>query len=395
MKHSCLAIALAVTALLGTTTSAAPVAIGETDSLRSKLLDEDRPYRVALPGGFDPDSGSYPVVYLLGGEDLFHYTSAVLRLLAHEDLMPPAILVGVEHTARTRDLAPAWKSPDSPAHMQRFIADSGGADRYGEFLTRELAPHIEANYPTAPFRILVGRSLGGLFTLHTLFNAPAGFDGYIAISPSTHWDNAAIIGSFESFLEREAGGSNEFLFLSKADETGESLETYHRLIARLKQDAPKHLRWSHREFTEDDHGSTFMPGVHRGLRAIFDGWRTPADLQKQGLEGFDTHFAGLSRRYGYEIPVPESTINTLGLRTMMLGDPAKGANILTQSVERYPRSAYARFCLGWALEEEGKLEQAVALFQQAVTMGSASSDPNLPTYKDRLDRLRRRAAEEN
>ncbi len=40
---------------------------------------------------------------------------------------------------------------------------------------------------------LVGMSLGGLFALHTLFNAPASFQRYVVVSPSIWWNNRVIL----------------------------------------------------------------------------------------------------------------------------------------------------------------------------------------------------------
>ena len=383
-------LAIALLALLLTTgVTGDPITIGETQSLKSELLDEERAYSIALPAGYSTSKARYPVLYLLGGGNTFQYTASLVRLLAHEDLVPPMIVVGVHHTRRTRDLTTPWTSPNPPAHMQGFIARGGGADLFVRVLTEEIAPHIDERYRTAPFRILTGRSLGGLFTLHTLFTAPEAFNGYIAISPSTHWNDGELLREVEAFFERESDGDPKFLFLSKADEGGDVLENYHRLVERLEYDAPTHLHWAQREFLEDDHGTSILPSMHRGLTSIFQGWRPPAIQQAKGLQGFDQHFARLSKRYGYEISVPESTINILGLRATAMGRLEEGIEILTQNTERYPESAYARYSLGTALEGGGQLDRAVAEYERAIALGKASDDPNLGMYQERLARLRK------
>lgn len=402
MKPSMLCVALIFEVFMVSAALGEPMTFGRTESLWSEVLNEERPYAVALPAHHSSTAVRYPVVYLLGGPDLFHYMTGLVKILAHEDHVPPMILVGVEHTARTRDLTTPWTRPDPPVHMKRWIEQAGGADAFTEFLTQELAPHIEAHYRAAAFRIVIGRSLAGFFVLHTLFTSPDAFDGYIAISPSTHWNDGILVQEVDAFLRHESGAlrhepgalrhepgaSQKFLFLSIADEGGEGLDHYRQLVKRLEYDAPVHLHWAHRTLAEEDHGTAILPGLHRGLRTIFDGWRPPAFVQEKGLEGFDAHFARLSKRYGFDIPVPESTINVLGLRTLLLGRPAEAVAILTQSVERYPDSSYARYCLATALEEEGQLEKAVLQYERAIALGVASDDPGVSSYRQRLEALR-------
>ena len=79
------------------------------------------------------------------------------------------IVVGIENVnqdTRYRDF--------TPTHAEGFhdedIPTSGGADNFLNFLKKELAPFIDKNYRTEPFRIIIGTSMGGLFTSYALIN---------------------------------------------------------------------------------------------------------------------------------------------------------------------------------------------------------------------------------
>jgi hypothetical protein len=61
------------------------------------------------------------------------------------------------------------------------LPQSGGADQFLAFMKNELFPFMETNYKAdSKNRILMGCSLGGLFTLYTLFTQPELFSGYAA-----------------------------------------------------------------------------------------------------------------------------------------------------------------------------------------------------------------------
>jgi predicted alpha/beta superfamily hydrolase len=49
---------------------------------------------------------------------------------------------------------------------------AGGADSFLRFIREELLPEVDRKYRTAPFRILMGHSLGGLFALHAFSRSP-------------------------------------------------------------------------------------------------------------------------------------------------------------------------------------------------------------------------------
>ena len=81
---------------------------------------------------------------------------------------PKMIVVGIPNTNRMRDL-----TPTTPEGEQFYIdssasTNSGGGEKFISFIEKELIPHIESNYPTQPYRMLIGHSLGGLMVMHAL-----------------------------------------------------------------------------------------------------------------------------------------------------------------------------------------------------------------------------------
>jgi len=158
------------------------------------------PYRIrlAVPVGSAPAAG-WPVLTVLG-HDAFDAACALVRY--HADCRAPGyldagVLVGVGDGGDRRRrfdytpaLAPSNQALPAPATQ-------GGADAFLHFLLHELRPALHARLPVdATRQALAGHSLGGLFTLHTLFTQPDAFACYIASSPSVWWG--------DRYLERQA-----------------------------------------------------------------------------------------------------------------------------------------------------------------------------------------------
>ena len=142
------------------------IVIGTIDSLYSNILNEERKiwiYTPATPNLFARQS--FPVVYLLDGDAHFYSVMGLIQQLSEVNMnmvLPQMILVGITNTNRTRDLTPSRDSIEYEA--------SGGGEQFTSFLKNELIPYIDSNYPTAPYRLLIGHSDGGLFCVNTLLN---------------------------------------------------------------------------------------------------------------------------------------------------------------------------------------------------------------------------------
>lgn len=160
--------------------------------VRSEVLDDKRRVLVLLPPSYEknPDK-NYKVLYTNDGQSVFDDRTATrdtewgldeaAQELMTSGKMEEIIIVAVGNggsgQARCDDYAPA---PDP-----RY--GGGEADDYLQFLETELKPMVDATYRTqtsAEATGIMGSSLGGLFSLHAGFSAPATFGLVGAISPS-------------------------------------------------------------------------------------------------------------------------------------------------------------------------------------------------------------------
>lgn len=190
----------------------------EQFSLRS---DSGREYiiQVGLPHEVDPDlplmiRGRKPVtVYVLDGDSSFGMVCDLTRMMQWGGDVPPCLVVGItypsellerpvaeEKEPRKFDLTPTPHGglPDYKAGA----AETGGGGAFLSFLENKLIPLIRQRYEVDPENsVLVGHSLGGLFTIGAATQCNGSLRHFLALSPSLWWDDRFELKRFERSLK--------------------------------------------------------------------------------------------------------------------------------------------------------------------------------------------------
>ena len=363
--------------------SATPLIIGHTLTLHSSVLDEDRTLLIYLPANYQTPGQPLPVIYLLDGRGNFRHTTATVDLLVSNGRMPRSMVVGIANTDRSRDFTAVVNTERS----------SGGADSFLDFIESELIPFVDGNFRTAPYRILIGHSLGGLFALHVLVERPGLFNTIIAISPAITNDERVGEG-MTPLSERLAATLADpkprpvSLFITMSDGEGADWEIdIEAVMDVLKTDAPVGFEWEFRRMTGEDHGTTVHGSTFYGLRFINADWDTTGLVRSGTLAELITRFEGLSDRLGYEIRPPEVMVNLLGYRLLGEGQGPKAIEVFEYNVALYLDSANVYDSLGEALEREGKLPGAMRSYRKATDKAEAHGDRLLPIFRSNLDRV--------
>ncbi len=383
VRRAALLVLLAAHLAAPAAPSAAP---GGRVTLPSKILGEERTLLVALPDAYARSSDRYPVLYLTDAETQFAHTAATAAFLARNGFMPGVIVVGVVNTDRDRDLTPS-RDPRFPT--------SGGADRFLDFLEKELVPFVESTYRTAPFRILAGHSAGGNFAFHAMRVRPDLFQAVIAVSPWLVWDDRRELALLAPFL---AGGGvkTRALFFTSGDEGDEMRDVLARVESALKGTASKSLRWASANYPDETHGSVVLRSHYAGLRMIFDGWALPVDPASGRLlgtlEDVKKRYEELSARLGFPVTPPEASVNRLGYQALARRNLPAALSIFRFNAATYPGSPNVHDSLGEALEASGSLEEALASFEKAADLGATGGDPNTGVVRANADRVRARLA---
>lgn len=149
--------------------------------------------RVSVPDGPAP-TGGFPVIYVLDGDAWFGAAVEVARIREYSKLSPAAI-VGIAYPdrkffnakRRSFDFTPPGAVDDEMASAGIAL---GGAAQFLRFINETLKPELRAKYPLSiAHEALFGHSLGGLFVLYAMYEAPGSFETFLAASPSMGFSN--------------------------------------------------------------------------------------------------------------------------------------------------------------------------------------------------------------
>ncbi|MEX0290198.1 MAG: alpha/beta hydrolase, partial [Flavobacteriaceae bacterium] len=251
------------------------IAIGQTKTIDSEILDEARQIAVFTPSEYDNGDEKYPVLYVLDGEWNFHYISGLVDKLSAAGDMPRTIVIGIINTNRNRDLTP----PEANSNPNRF----GGGEKFLDFISNELQPWVNENYRTQPFNILAGHSFGGLFTIYAMMEQPGLFQSYIALSPSLGRNNEKQLAVAQSFFSSSAVMPHD-LYVALANEGGFTKSSTLKFIEVAKAKVAQKGRFKFEQLPDEDHFSIPVPGFLNGLRFIFEG------MNPEKLSGLDEIF---------------------------------------------------------------------------------------------------------
>ena len=136
-------------------------------------------YKIIVMQTYPGDSIEH-IIYVLDGD--WNTTTVYDELLIYKE---NSLIIGIGYPDTTRRLFDY-----TPTSIEEY--NSGGGDAFIGFINNKLIPFIDSIYSTAHIerkdRILLGHSLGGLFTLYMMYEANEHFKSFVSLSPAIDWD---------------------------------------------------------------------------------------------------------------------------------------------------------------------------------------------------------------
>lgn len=334
------------------------ITIGVIDSLYSETLQEKRELLIHIPEAINLNhqAKKYPVLYLLDGETHFHTVVGLMKHLSTSvgnEICPEMIVVGITNVDRMRDLQPTV-----------FDGAESKADNFTKFLEKDLIPYIDKKYPTEPYRMFVGHSIGGLRVVNTLVYHQHLFNAYLAIDPSLGHDIYRWYNKAMSELDvKNFPGRSLFIAMAQTmpkgmdttsilkDTTGYSrqMQTIMGFSKALKSKPNNGLFFDWKYYPNESHNGVTLIATYDGVHSLFP-WYNMQNLggvfdQKVSPDSartiYTSHFDSVSQRMGYKVFPPENAVHELAnyLAGKKLGD--KALVFYKLNAENYPKSKNA------------------------------------------------------
>ena len=368
------------------------VVIGTIDTVHSSLLNENRPIWIHVPGS-DPNNiysppVHYPVIYLLDGDSHFNYVVGMMHQLSQVNgntICPEMIIVGIPNTDRTRDLTPTHSEVGLDGDSN-FVKTSGGGEIFTAFIEKELIPHVDSLYPTAPYRMIIGHSLGGLLVVNTLLNHNNLFNSYLAIDPSLWWDNKVMLKQaskelntmklddkrlFLVMANTMTSQLDTFTVRSDTSSTTEHIRSILQFSDMLKRKSNNGLLFSWKYYDQDTHGSVPLIGTYDALHFFFDFYKLPSyEVIMERLDNIDslleTYSEKLLKNMGYKTLLPESFINTLAYACLGNKMLSKAFSLFEMNIKNYPNSYNVYDSMGDYYSAVSNKEKTIEYYEKAL-----------------------------
>jgi predicted alpha/beta superfamily hydrolase len=248
-----------------------PVTIPGTEvrKITSSIVNgQEYELHILLPADYATCTKKYPIVYLMDSQWDFPVVKSIYGQQYFDGFIPELIVVGVTwggvhpnpDSLRARDYTPTGEAR---------LPQSGGADQFLDFMKKELFPFIETNYKAeADNRILMGCSLGGLFTMYTLFTHTDMFTGYAAASPAVAWDNE-VLYRFEKAFTKKKLTKPVHVYMTVGDvEMGRPV--FEKFAGNLLKHNYSNVSLRSKVLENTGHSGTKSETYSRGLQYVFE-----------------------------------------------------------------------------------------------------------------------------
>jgi predicted alpha/beta superfamily hydrolase len=242
------------------------IAGSQMRTLQSKIVNQEYQLLIKTPAGYGQSDKTYPVIYFLDAQWDFPLMISTYGQSYFDGFIPEAILVGIQWGGENPDPNVLRARDFTPSHMTK-VPNSGGAEKFLQFIKQELIPFMGKEYRTNDERVLMGSSYGGLFTLYALFNEPNLFHGYIPTSSASAWDANHLYSYAKGFVEKKI--THPIRLYSAIGEFDDLMPAFDDLSAFFEKQNFKGLSFKFDRLAGLGHASLKSAGNTWGLHYVF------------------------------------------------------------------------------------------------------------------------------
>lgn len=227
---------------------------------------------VSVPASYAKDtSRRYPVVFVTDGYWDFVKIDAIRGGLVYDKVVPEFIVVGLGYVGDNLDYGDLRRWELSPVRFgSGGEAASGHAADFLKTIETEIIPFIEREYRVdSSHRVLAGASLGGLFTLYSMYTKPDLFSGYIAATPAVVLGDDWLFGYEDAFAKSGRPLKTRLFVSGGGNESPGFLGGIKRFGERIASRKAVGLAFEFRIIDGERHAGMQFDSYVRGLTFVF------------------------------------------------------------------------------------------------------------------------------
>jgi len=295
----------------------------ERIELQSKILNEERVVRVAVPSGYEQSQVKYPLLIVLDAEFEFDDIERVVDFLARNGEIPPCVVAGIENTNRERDMTPQG---------MRIPGIEAGGDRFLDFIDRELLPRLAADWRITNLRVMIGHSHGGLIAGYAIADRPTLLSAAVVLDTPAWLDDGWITRRVAERATAEGSVPIRVVVGEALHEWGDA--SWNALVPAAPAGSILHRF----KVEDESHQSMYFIGAYRGLKLLFQSF-SDAKPARSTLASIDSLSSTLSATYGGELPVPTRTYELAVQDCLLESRAADASAILMRWEAEYGRTS--------------------------------------------------------
>ncbi|WP_408032683.1 alpha/beta hydrolase-fold protein [Tenacibaculum xiamenense] len=323
--------------------------------IKSRYLNESRTVSIRLPDNYECSKATYPIILVTDGGILFDYVKGLF--IYNWDLYPDAILVGIDQLEREKELVPMKETEETHENFFKYVND-------------ELLNELKSNYRVNGINIIIGHSFGGYFSIKSLLKNN-NINYAISIS-TTLWKKYG--DNIYSEFSKKQPTENNFLYLGSAENDHKQIKNdLVKLNEYIEENKAFNIKSSLEEYPNEDHNSSILIGIRKGLLKLFKNWPTKISEKKwdeiykyKKASIFYNHFKDIPNKY--KIIPSEEDYNSLGYYYLEQKKINKAIETFELNAKIYPCSSNAYDSLAEAYEINNENKKALSNYKKALKM---------------------------
>ena len=225
---------------------------------------------IYLPISYTESEDIYPIMILTDAYGASGIAQTTFDVLTGHNMIQEVIVIGIDYPYTDMTQLQRYRFRDMmPTHVEGY-EPSGDADKFINFIEKELFPYIQNNYRVdTTDRAFYGHSAAGNLGSHILLEKPYLFNRYVIGSPGYWWDDNEIIKRIQGM--DKVGGKSEIVFYSYVggNESDRMLNNWNTFNNLLKEKISSQIHFRDQIYKDEGHISVYMLAFSTAIKFIY------------------------------------------------------------------------------------------------------------------------------